>query len=273
MVSALVPQSFTVKPWDYHGTRRPQVTARASSSSQDTKVELYGAKRALWFPGRDPAPWLKGELPGDFGFDPWKLGETEDNLKWYAQAELQHARWAMLGMGGIMFTDFMNHNGWNLPNWYDAGKAEYPINVLSLLLIQFAAMNWAEVRRWQDFNNPGSVSQDPFFKDNPKYSCPGKDVGYPGGNWFDPLGLAKDGPESPRVKELRVKEIKNGRLAMLAFMGCAFQHFITGKSPLDNLYDHIADPGHHNWFDNDNALEELFNSTFQQALRDQIASK
>jgi light-harvesting complex I chlorophyll a/b binding protein 2 len=31
--------------------------------------------RPIWFPGSTPPPWLDGSLPGDFGFDPWGLGE------------------------------------------------------------------------------------------------------------------------------------------------------------------------------------------------------
>jgi len=55
---------------------------------------------------------------------------------------------------------------------------------------------------------------------------------------FDPLGM--------RSEDTMEKEIKNGRLAMVAFVGFSSQAAVQGKGPIESLKYHIADPFHRN---------------------------
>ena len=66
------------------------------------------------------------------------------------------------------------------------------------------------------------------------------DQGYPGGRFFDPLGLAgksRDGvyePDREKLERLKLAEIKHSRLAMLAMLIFYFEAG-QGKTPLGAL--------------------------------------
>jgi light-harvesting complex I chlorophyll a/b binding protein 2 len=181
------------------------------------------------------------ELHGVDVGDGWVIAAAEPSrLAWMVQAELVHCRWAMLGAAGIFIPELLTKIGiLNTPSWYTAGSATYFADQGTLFIVELLLFAWAENRRWADIARPGSVNTDPIF---PNYKLTGTDVGYPGGLWFDPLGYGSGSPE--KLKELRTKEIKNGRLAMMAVLGAFVQANVTHVGPIDNLFAHIADPYH-----------------------------
>ena len=218
---------------------RRAITTRASSPKA-VVAATAAADRPLWYPGSTPPAHLDGSLPGDFGFDPLNLSEDPEMKKWLVQAELQHARWAMLGVAGMVAPELLTKIGiTNLPNWIDANTFEYWAPTDTLIYMMFAMMNWAEIRRYKDMTTPGSMNTDPFTGVEHGKST---DVGYPGAI-FDRLGYAKG-----NLAELKLKEIKNGRLAMLAVTGCFAQAVTTGTGPVENLFAHLGNPGAVNIF-------------------------
>lgn len=199
-------------------------------------------QRPTWLPGLDPPTYLDGTLPGDFGFDPLGLGENPESLKWYVQAELVHSRFAMLGVLGILVTDLLRVAGVNgIPIWFEAGAVKYEFaNTGTLVVVQLLLMGYAETRRYMDFVSPGSQAKEGSFF-GLEASLGGLEPGYPGGPLLNPLGLAKD---IKSAREWKLKEIKNGRLAMVAILGIFVQASVTHVGPIDNLVEHLSNPWH-----------------------------
>ncbi|GJP55975.1 hypothetical protein CLOM_g15013 [Closterium sp. NIES-68] len=213
---------------------RCAAATETSSSSSD--------KRQIWLPGSTAPAYLDGSLPGDNGFDPLGLAEHPEALRWYVQAELVHSRWAMLGVAGVLGTDLLTTLGIkDLPVWYDAGTAHYDIaDAPTLFAVQFILFNFVELKRWADFEAPGSQGDDEeawFLGIQPAFL--GTDNGYPGGLLFNPFGLAADAVTGHKARE---QELANGRLAMVAAVGFAVQAAFTHAGPTANLLQHLSDP-------------------------------
>ena len=202
------------------------------------------ATRPLWQPGVEAPKHLDGTMPGDFGFDPLNLGVNKEALNWYRNAELQNGRWAMLGVAGILVPAELTRVGvLNVPDWAEAGKvyaeSENAIPFSSLLMVQLFLFNFVEIKRWEDIKRPGSQAEPGSFLGF-ESSFKGTGIsGYPG-DPFNPFGLGNSSKEA--MDDLKWREIRNGRLAMVAFLGFLSQHAATGKGPIDNLLDHIASP-------------------------------
>ncbi|KAG6508197.1 hypothetical protein ZIOFF_033568 [Zingiber officinale] len=179
-------------------------------------------------------------LAGDFGFDPLGLGVEPDSLRWYVQAELVHCRFAMAGVAGILFTDLLRVTGIsNIPVWFEAGAVKFDFaSTPALFIVQLLLMGFVETKRYMDFIAPGSQTKEGTFL-GIEAALQGLQPGYPGGPLFDPLGLAKD---IENKSELKLKEIKNGRLAMVAMLGFFVQANVTHAGPIDNLIVHLSDP-------------------------------
>ena len=126
-----------------------------------------------------------------------------------------NGRYAMLATAGILFTEAAG-----LPAWYEAGeKAGGNFSFGALAAFQVAFMSVFEYKRieaWKKTGETGVLFQFPF----------------------DPAGM-----NSP---EMKLKELKNGRLAMVSFLGYVSQYAVTGTTPIAGFKAHLADPTHVN---------------------------
>lgn len=162
----------------------------------------------------------------------------------------------MVGVIGCLAPEIFGKLGWIPPEtaipWFKtgvfppAGSYQYWADPYTLFVFELGLVGFAEHRRYQDWSNPGSMGKQ-YFLGLEKGLGGSGDPAYPGGPFFNPLGLGKD---EKSLRDYKVKEVKNGRLAMMAMLGFFVQAPVTGVGPFQNLLDHLADPFNNNIFTN-----------------------
>ena len=166
-------------------------------------------------------PVLDGSMPGDVGFDPLGFAKTKEDLFNYREAEVKHARLAMLAAAGWPLSELYDKKFANLlglpavldssdraPSVLNGGLGKISPVYWALCLAGAAAIDLWGIKK---------ASQEPGY--------------FPGNYGFDPLGMY---PKTEAAqKKMQLAEIKNGRLAMIAITAFAVQELVTQSGVVD----------------------------------------
>merc|ERR1719446_1485807 len=185
----------------------------------DPEPELPAMSQSMPFMARPAA--LTGALAGDVGFDPLGFAKSEEDLMNYREAEVKHARLAMLAAAGWPISEVFDKKiaaALNMPAILDsADRAPSVLNgglgkvspIYWIVCLGAAAIDFYGISK--------SKSEDPAY--------------FPGNLGFDPLGLYPKNEADQ--KNMQLAEIKNGRLAMIAIFGFAIQEFVSKSGVVD----------------------------------------
>jgi len=146
---------------------------------------------------------------GDAGFDPFALSGYFD-IKWMRESELKHCRAAMLATVGFVAQQFITLPGMTHVDDANLAPAAAGVSPMFQIFLGLGVIEW--------WSYSGNVTMETMFKDTNRV---------PGNFGFDPLGFTKN-KSAEEVADLELKEIKNGRLAMLAIGGMIHHNFATG---------------------------------------------
>ena len=195
-----------------------ETSIESTIATSANAAALPERSQALPFLPRPPA--LDGTLAGDVGFDPLGFAKSESDLMNYREAEVKHARLAMLAAAG-----------WPLSELFDKKIAlalgsepllEGGNRVPSLLnggLGKISPAYWV-----------GCIGLAAIIDIFGTLRMKGDKEGYLPGDFGLRLGYPSDEAGQNRMQ---LSEIKNGRLAMIAVFGFAIQEFVSKQGVVD----------------------------------------
>jgi hypothetical protein len=212
---------------------RRTVAGRAGSKpnyllENNEKLWEIGGDSWLPFASYSSPDYLDGSLPGDRGFDPFRLGlswglppcgstDSQARLGWLLEGELYNGRVAMLAIVGAIAVELKGQHWYTALYTIDLSTAAYA-SIVIFAHVVFAFLEKKRLENWKEKGEAGHFGLSPF----------------------DPLDLTTD--------YYRQAEVRNCRLAMLSCLGFATQAYVTGKGPFENALDHLKDPFANNIF-------------------------
>jgi len=152
---------------------------------------------------------LKGYV-GDVGFDPLRFSDFAP-MDFLREAEIKHGRICMLAWVGFVAVD----TGFRIYPFPDAYEGLTSVTAHDALVEQGAM---SQIFLWCGLAEViSTIAVIQMLEGSGRA---------PGDYGFDPLGFLK-GKSEEDVNEMKLREIKNGRLAMLAFSGIITQSVLT----------------------------------------------
>ena len=188
----------------------PTLRAAAAGSAAPA-VSMVEYSASIPFLKKPPA--LDGSMPGDVGFDPMgfttTITELGGDLNYVREAELMHGRQAMLACVGMVAPKLFGKLSTCSEVSTNPLVAQYelPTPVFYQLVISIFIAEALRSRIIYDGDSsraPGDHGFDPIFK-----------------------GAFLKTPEEAFT--MKTKEVLNGRLAMIAFVGMVAQEAVTGS--------------------------------------------
>ncbi|KAI2494202.1 chlorophyll A-B binding protein [Fragilaria crotonensis] len=148
---------------------------------------------------------------GNVGFDPLGLAEQFD-IKWLRESEIKHGRAAMLATLGFVVQEYVTLPGYTHVDDSNLGPTAVGLEPMLQIILWMGVLEF--------WTNKGNVTMENMFSDPARV---------PGNLGFDPMGLSV-GKTKEEQELLQYKEIKNGRLAMLAIGGMVHHNWVTGDA-------------------------------------------
>ena len=224
----LAASSSAFAPTQYNAVKTSSSLLRMSDEAVEPTITieeeivesttLSANSQALPFMARPAA--LDGSLAGDVGFDPLGFAKSSEDLMNYREAEVKHARLAMLAAAGWPLSELFDKKiaaALSLDPLLD-GSDRVPL--LNGGLGKVSPAYWVACI--------GAAAMIDIFGQLRMKSEKGND--YIPGDFGLRLGYPSNEAGQQRMQ---LAEIKNGRLAMIAVFGFAIQEFVSKQGVID----------------------------------------